>query len=152
MTPRKLRLVALNIRSLWNVGSFFRTADAFAVEHVYLAGYTATPPRKEIEKTALGAQAWIPWESVPEPMETLVKLKNEGWQLVALELREGAIELATFEPSSQVCLIVGNEISGVPEEITSLCDCTVQIPMLGQKESLNVAVATGIALHHLRTA
>jgi 23S rRNA (guanosine2251-2'-O)-methyltransferase len=152
MTPRKLRLVALNIRSLWNVGSFFRTADAFTVEQIYLAGYTATPPRKEIEKTALGAQAWIPWEALPDPMETLQKLKSEGWQLVALELSESAVELKTFKPGNQVCLIVGNEISGVPEEITSLCDYTVQIPMLGQKESLNVAVATGIALHHLRTA
>lgn len=150
MSARRLRLLALNIRSLWNVGSFFRTADAFAVEHLYLAGYTAVPPRREISKTALGADAWIPWSAEPEPVATLHTLKSEGWQIVALELTPDAAPLTSADMGGQVCLIVGNEIGGVPTEILQLCDQTVHIPMLGRKESLNVAVATGVALYQLR--
>lgn len=150
MPARRLRLLALNIRSLWNVGSFFRTADAFAVEHLYLAGYTAVPPRREISKTALGAEAWIPWSAEPMPVTILQNLKDEGWQIVALELTTESVPLETAALSERVCLIVGNEIGGVPADILALCDQTVHIPMLGRKESLNVAVATGVALYQLR--
>jgi tRNA G18 (ribose-2'-O)-methylase SpoU len=147
---RRIILLAHNVRSLWNVGSFFRTCDAFAIEKLYLTGYTGHPPRKEITKTALGAEESVLWEHASDPLLTLENLKSDGWDLVALELKETAIDLQTFKPSQKVCLIVGHELTGVPEEILSLVDAIVKIPMLGSKESLNVAVAAGVALHYLR--
>jgi tRNA G18 (ribose-2'-O)-methylase SpoU len=135
---------------MWNVGSFFRTSDAFAVEKIFLTGYTAYPPRKEITKTAIGAEEWVEWEHHANPLDILKELKQDGWTPVALELTSTAEDLLVTHLPKKVCLIVGHELSGVPPEILSLCDCTVKIPMLGKKESLNVAVAAGIALHHLR--
>jgi len=146
----KIRLLAHNIRSLWNVGSFFRTADALGVEKIYLTGYTATPPRREISKTAIGAEEWIEWEYAKDPLEVIAQLKAEGWKLVGLELAEDAISIQDFLPFDKVCLVVGHEITGVPEEILAKCDDTVAIPMHGKKESLNVSVAAGIALQQLR--
>lgn len=148
---RRICLLAHNIRSLWNVGSFFRTCDAFSVEKIYLTGYTGHPPRKEISKTALGAEDTVPWESAKDPFPILERLKAEGWSLVALELTADAVPLDGFSPPENVCLIVGHELTGVPEEILSRVSSVVKIPMLGQKESLNVAVAAGIALHTLRS-
>jgi 23S rRNA (guanosine2251-2'-O)-methyltransferase len=147
---RQIRLLAYNVRSLWNVGSFFRTSDALQVERLYLAGYTGHPPRKEITKTALGADLTVPWEHCIDPLPVLQALKAEGWQIVSLELTPMAVALHAFKPAEKVCLIVGHELTGVPEEMMALSDATVCIPMLGKKESLNVSVATGIALHHLR--
>ncbi|MBI3331919.1 RNA methyltransferase [Candidatus Peregrinibacteria bacterium] len=144
--------MAHNVRSLWNVGSFFRTADACAVEKIYLARYTGTPPRKEITKTALGAEETIQWEKSEDHMHTLKALKKQGWRIVALELTPDAIELQDYDPPQKICLIVGHELSGVPEDILSVCDAVIKIPMLGKKESLNVAVAAGIALYHIRVA
>jgi len=151
MKTRSIRLLAHNVRSLWNVGSFFRTADAMNVERMYLTGYTGTPPRKEITKTALGAEEFIPWEKFEDPVPILLELKKEGWQLVALELTADAKEIESFQPHEKICLIVGHELIGVPENVLSIVDETVMIPMLGKKESLNVAVAAGIALHQLRS-
>ena len=145
-----IRLMAHNIRSLWNVGSFFRTCDALGIEHLYLTGYTGHPPRKEISKTAIGAELSVPWEHARDPLLILRKLKQEGWQIVSLELHEDAVDLAKFKPKQKVCLIVGHELTGVPDDLLALSDAIVQIPMHGKKESLNVAVATGIALHHVR--
>ncbi len=146
-----LRLMAHNIRSLWNVGAFFRTCDALGVEHLYLTGYTAHPPRKEITKTAIGAEQWVPWEHSRDPLPIIQSLKQEGWQIVSLELTPDAVDLATFVPMEKVCLVVGHELTGVLEGILALSDAVVQIPMLGKKESLNVSVATGIALWRLGT-
>lgn len=152
MEKRRIALLAYNVRSLWNVGSFFRTCDAFAVEKIILTGYTGHPPRKEITKTALGAEDTIPWEHAIDPVPVVQKLKDDGWQIVALELVPGAKPLLDFQPADKVCIIVGHELSGVPEELLKLSDHAVMIPMLGDKESLNVAVAAGIALHFVRTA
>jgi 23S rRNA (guanosine2251-2'-O)-methyltransferase len=149
---RHIVLVAHNIRSLWNVGSFFRTADAFAVEKVYLTGYTGTPPRKEISKTSLGADEWLPWEHADDPATVLRALKADGWTIAALELTPDAIDIATYAPPEKLCLVLGHEVTGVSDDLIGLCDVALQIPMLGKKESLNVAVATGVALHRLRTA
>ena len=146
----RICLLAHNVRSLWNVGSFFRTCDAFAVEKIYLTGYTGHPPRKEITKTALGAEESVPWEQAREPLPIVEKLQKEGWSIVALELTEDAQDLSSFVPSEKVCLVVGHELTGVPEDILRVADAIVKIPMLGEKESLNVAVAAGIALYHLR--
>ncbi|MBI3336511.1 RNA methyltransferase [Candidatus Peregrinibacteria bacterium] len=162
-----LRLLAHNIRSLWNVGSFFRTCDALNVEQIYLTGYTGHPPRKEITKTALGAEEFVLWEHHEDPVPILKKLKQDGWQIVALEQTTDAIPLNMFPlprgvpppegedtgggvKSVKILLLVGHELQGVPGNILSLCDAIVEIPMLGKKESLNVAVAAGIALWHLR--
>jgi len=150
MQARQIRLLAYNVRSLWNVGSFFRTCDALHVERLYLTGYTGHPPRKEISKTAIGAEEWIPWEQQTDPVPIVRTLKDEGWQIVSLELTDEAVELDHFEPSEKVCLLVGHELSGVPENLISLSDAVVKIPMHGHKESLNVAVAAGIALYRLR--
>ncbi len=149
---RAICLLAYNVRSLWNVGAFFRTCDALAVEKLYLTGYTGHPPRKEITKTALGAEDTIPWEHHVDPLPVIRQLKEEGWQIVSLELTPEAIPLPAFRPLEKLCLIVGHELSGVPSEMLSLSDATVCIPMLGKKESLNVAVATGMALYQLRFA
>lgn len=149
-TERHICLLAHNIRSLWNVGAFFRTCDAMKVEKLYLTGYTGHPPRKEISKTALNAEETVAWEHRVDPLEIVQELKHDGWQIVSLELTPQAVPLHTFKPVEKVCLIVGHELTGVPEEMMALSDATVCIPMLGDKESLNVSVATGIALHHLR--
>lgn len=147
---RKICLLAHNVRSLWNVGAFFRTCDALAVEKLYLTGYTGHPPRKEISKTALGAEETIPWEHSVDPFGIIEQLKADGWSIVSLELTGTAQNLIDFQPPAKVCLVVGHELTGVPEQILEMSDATVMIPMLGTKESLNVAVATGIALHQLR--
>lgn len=150
MSPKKIRLLAHNVRSLWNVGSFFRTCDAMGVEKLYLTGYTGVPPRKEISKTALGAEETVAWEHAEDPVIVLTKLRDDGWQLVALELADGAVDLPSFKSDEKVCVVVGHELDGVPDRIRELCHKTVQIPMLGTKESLNVAVAAGIALYAIR--
>lgn len=152
MHKRRIVLLAHNIRSLWNVGSFFRSADAFAVEKIYLCGYTGVPPRKEITKTAIGADEWVPWQQEIDPVTVAKRLRKDGWHIAALELAPHAIALHDYHPHDRVCLMVGHELNGVPPELLTLCDDIIQIPMLGNKESLNVAVAAGIALHHLRTA
>lgn len=149
---RRISLFAHNIRSMWNVGSFFRTSDAFAVEKIYLTGYTAFPPRKEISKVAIGAEEHVAWEQSEDPIPVLKLLKEEGWTLVALEITPTSVMLSDYKPGEKVCLILGHELTGVPEDILSLCDDVIAIPMLGHKESLNVAVAAGVALHHLRVA
>lgn len=149
---RQIRLLAHNIRSLWNVGAFFRTCDGLGVEHLYLTGYTPHPPRAEISKTAIGAEHFVPWEHARDPLPIIEQLKKERWQIVALELTNRSVDLSIFTPSDKVCLIVGHELEGVPQTIQGLSDDIVQIPMLGEKESLNVSVAAGIALHRLRTA
>ena len=149
-TSRRICLLAHNVRSLWNVGSFFRTCDAFSVEKITLTGYTGQPPRKEITKTALGAEQTVPWEHADDPVVALEKLRKDGWSIVPLEMTDDAVDLTEFIPGDKVCLVVGHELSGVPQEILALADSVIKIPMLGTKESLNVAVAAGIALHYLR--
>ena len=147
---RRIHLLAYNVRSLWNVGSFFRTCDAFQVEKLTLTGYTGHPPRKEITKTAIGAEEWVQWEHYADPIPIVTKLKDEGWEILSLELTPDAIPLPDVQLSNKVCLIVGHELTGVPDQLLSLSDKHVMIPMLGKKESINVAVAAGIALYALR--
>jgi tRNA G18 (ribose-2'-O)-methylase SpoU len=149
MAEQRIVLVAHNIRSLWNIGSFFRTADAFGVGHIHLTGYTASPPRNEIHKTALGADEWIPWSHDPDPLAVLSTRRKEGFEVVSLEIAGGSVPLNTYEAHKPVCLVVGHEITGVPAEILSVSDRVVHIPMIGKKESLNVSVALGIALFSL---
>ncbi len=143
-------VVAHNIRSLWNIGALFRSCDALGIDKVYLTGYSATPPRKEITKTALGAESWVPWEHAKDPNGILQRLKSEGFSIVGLEIAPGSVSLHDYAPKGPQCLILGHEILGVPKELLQLCDAVVHIPMQGKKESLNVSVAAGIALFSLR--
>jgi len=142
------------MRSLQNVGSIFRTADAFAVTKVFLTGYTGTPPDDKITKTALGAEKTVPWEHHRLASKVINQLKAEhkGLQVVGLEnnVKGNVVSLASFKPQGPVALVLGTETTGIPKNIIKLCDKLVEIPMKGQKESLNVAVAFGIAAYEIR--
>ena len=145
-------LIAHNIRSLHNVGAFFRTADAFGVEKIYLTGYTGCPPRKEIAKTALGSEHRIPWEHRENIDELLLELNSAGKKIVALEISNRAIRVEALQiPVEQVALIVGSEVEGISQQTLEQCDEIIEIPMIGVKKSLNVSVATGIALFAITT-
>ena len=144
-----LYLIAQNIRSLFNVGALFRCADVFGVDKIFLCGYTGFPPRKEISKTALGADTWIPWERHYQTHRLLTKLTSEGVRLVALETDEGAYNLPAYSPTFPMALIVGSEVNGISAKVREYADDIVRIPMVGKKESLNVGVAAGVALYEL---
>ena len=146
---QQVYVLAHNIRSMHNIGSIFRTSDGAGVSKIYLTGYSACPPRKEISKTALGAEEFIPWEFYKNPLTLVKKLKKDKFQIIALERTEGSKNIFDFKPKYPCCLIVGNEIEGVPPELLDLCDKKLEIPMRGTKESLNVSVAFGIAVYAL---
>jgi 23S rRNA (guanosine2251-2'-O)-methyltransferase len=137
-----------NIRSLYNVGSIFRTSDAARINKLILTGYTPHPPRKEIEKTALGATESVPWEYVRDPHDMITALKETGVRICALEHTDKSLPyLRLTKGDFPLCLIVGNEITGVSRNIIEQCDCAVDIPMFGMKQSLNASVAYGIAVY-----
>jgi tRNA G18 (ribose-2'-O)-methylase SpoU len=148
---KEIYLVLQNVRSLFNVGAIFRCADVFGINKIYLCGYTGFPPRNQISKTALGADEWIPWERQRQTLALIKKLKKQGVKIVVLETGKKNKPLPKFKPKFPMALVVGNEIKGVSPSILSLADEVVEIPMLGKKDSLNVAVATGIALYQLRS-
>ena len=143
-------LVADNIRSLYNVGAMFRTCDAFGVAKLYLTGITGTPPRAEISKTALGAETSVPWEYHRQAGRLLTRLRHDGIRIVALERVRGSTKTPEYRPTFPLALIVGNEVEGIPRTLLQAADDIVSIPMSGKKESLNVAVAAGVALYALR--
>lgn len=142
-----MQLIAHNIRSLYNVGAFFRSADGFGVEKLWLTGYTATPPREEIRKVALGAEESIPWERVESPEKVIECLRQEGRRVIAFEVRADAIPVSAFAFRDSDVLLFGNEPLGVPDALLARCDACVVIPMQGTKTSLNVAVAVGVGLY-----
>lgn len=146
-----LCVVLNNIRSLHNVGSIFRTADGAGVEKLWLCGATGYPPQGGIAKTALGAENHVPWEYRPDIVPLVRELKAQGYQIAVLEQTEGSIAHDAFVPKAPVCLIIGNEVTGISDELMSLCDEAVEIEMAGIKNSLNAAVAFGIAVYHLRS-
>jgi len=140
--------MAENVRSLYNVGSIFRSSDGALVQRLFLAGFTPSPPRKEIDKTALGATETVPWEFRKNPVEIIHRLKNEGVKICALELAaESKPYFKLTKKDFPLCLVVGNEITGVSNEIMQEADMAVEIPMFGNKQSLNVAVAFGIVVY-----
>jgi tRNA G18 (ribose-2'-O)-methylase SpoU len=151
MTLREdIRLLLPDIRSCHNVGAMFRTADACGVGPLYLAGYTATPPKPQIDKVSLGAEKTVPWEKI-EHAELFVRAQKEaGVYVVVLEKTEGSHDIHTALLKTPLLLIVGNEVDGVGKELLALADQVVHIPMYGLKESLNVSVAAGIAMATLR--
>ena len=148
MEKRPVVVVADNIRSLHNIGSLFRTCDAFAVEALWLCGITATPPDREIHKTALGAENTVPWLFFRDSLEAVRALREGGYTVLAAEQAEGAVSLDAFgaEPDKKYALIFGNEVHGVRQEVVDLCDGAIEIPQAGTKHSLNVSVAAGAIL------
>lgn len=146
-----LCVVVNNIRSLHNVGTIFRTADGAGIEKIWLCGITGYPPQGGIAKTALGAQDHVPWEYREDVLSVVKELKTAGYQIVLLEQMHGSVAHDVFKPKSPVCLVVGNEVSGIADELQTLSDAAIEIEMDGIKNSLNVAVAFGIAVYQLRS-
>lgn len=146
-----ITLVLDNVRSLNNVGSAFRTADAFRIEKIFLCGITGTPPHRDIQKTALGATESVDWEYCLNTSEAIEKLKASHYRLCALEQVENSVKLNNFSPEKgkKYALIFGNEVFGVEEEVLKACDQVLEIPQLGTKHSLNISVSLGIAVWDL---
>ncbi|CAM1350461.1 RNA methyltransferase [Tenacibaculum halocynthiae] len=142
-----------NIRSLNNVGSVFRTSDAFLIEKIYLCGITATPPNKEIHKTALGATESVAWEHIEDTIELVKRLKNENIKVLSIEQAENSTMLDTFTPedNQKYAVVFGNEVKGVQQEVVSISDTCIEIPQLGTKHSLNISVSCGVVLWDLFT-
>ncbi len=152
---REIVVLLHDIRSTHNVGSIFRTCDALGVSKIYLSGYTPAPTdkygraRSDIAKVALGAEKTIPWESVFSPVNLIKKFKKNKYQIIALEQTKGSVDYKKVKVRQPVLFIVGNEVTGVSEKLLSLSDVIAEIPMKGNKESLNVSVAFGVALFRL---
>ena len=149
--PLPFCVVLNNIRSLHNVGSIFRTADGAGVEKIWLCGITGYPPQGGITKTSLGAEDHVPWEYRQDSLSLLKELKVKGYQIVLLEQADQAIAYDEFVLQAPVCLVIGNEISGVSESLLELCDVALEIDMAGIKNSLNVAVAFGVMAYQIRS-
>ena len=150
-----LTIVLDNVRSLHNVGSVFRTADAFLAEKIYLCGITSTPPNAELHKTALGAEFSVDWEYAEDTLKVVERLKSEGYIVLAIEQAKGStlLEELTLEKGKKYAVVLGNEVKGVQQSIVDQSDLCVEIPQYGTKHSLNVSVAVGIVLwhHYLQT-
>ncbi len=142
-------VVAENIRSLYNVGSIFRTSDGASIEKLWLCGYTGYPPRKEIDKTALGSVDSVPWEYNEDTVSVVKSLKQKGYRIAALEHTDKSCTYNEAVYEFPICLIIGNEVEGLSREIVALCDMAIELPMHGIKQSLNVSVAYGIMVYHL---
>lgn len=157
MTKKNKTVAVLlhNIRSTHNVGSIFRTADALGISKIYISGYSPTPldrfgkPRKDIAKVALGAEKTIPWEYDASPEKIIKKLKSEKYEVVALEQTKNSVDYKKVKVSYPLLFVVGNEVDGVEEKLLKQSDVVVEIPMMGDKESLNVSVAFGVAMFRI---
>ena len=143
-----LIIIADNVRSMHNVGSIFRTSDAFLVEKIYLCGITPTPPHREIQKTALGATESVDWQYAENTLEVVNQLKKEGWTILALEQTTNSVMLdeLKIEKGEKIAIVLGNEVEGVNQEVINLCNKAVEIPQFGTKHSFNVSVSCGIML------
>jgi 23S rRNA (guanosine2251-2'-O)-methyltransferase len=140
-------VVLENIRSAYNVGSVFRTADAFLLEGIYICGYSAYPPHKEIKKTALGAEDTVHWKHFKTAKEAIEDLRTNGYAVYAVEQVESSIMLHQFnQPNQKIAVVLGNEVTGVEQSTIEICDGCIEIPQLGMKHSLNIAVAAGVVL------
>lgn len=143
-----LVLVLDNVRSMMNTGSLFRTADAFLLQGLLLCGITATPPHREIQKTALGATESVYWRYFEKTTQAILELKKQGYKVYALEQAVGSVNLKDFKPDplQSYALVFGNEVKGVEEQVLALCDGCLEIPQFGTKHSLNVAVTAGMVI------
>lgn len=153
---KEVAVLLHDIRSAHNVGSLFRTADGAGVSHIYLSGYTPLPvdrfgrAQKEIAKTALGAETFLPWEYHASPVTVISMLRKKGWCVVAVEQDKRALDYRKFRIRKPTLFILGNEVDGVPKRLLDRCDDIIEIPMRGKKESLNVSVAGGVVLFSVR--
>jgi len=136
-----------NVRSLHNVGAIFRTSDALLLEKLYLCGITGTPPRKEITKTALGAEEVVPWEHYDDAYEIIEKLKEDGVKIVAVEIAHGSVNYSEMKYDFPVCFVFGHEVYGISDDVMELVDYAIELPMLGRANSLNVATCYGIIMY-----
>ncbi|MFN8308293.1 MAG: RNA methyltransferase [Ferruginibacter sp.] len=152
-SSEKIPVIAVleNIRSAYNVGSVFRTADAFLLNAIYITGYTCTPPHKEIKKTALGAEDSVDWKHFPNAREAINALREEGYKVYAVEqaLNSYLLQQVDFKPDEKIAVIFGNEVTGVEQDTILQCDGCIEIPQLGMKHSLNIATAAGVVLWEL---
>lgn len=148
---RRLPVAVLldNVRSLYNIGSFFRVADAAGIEKLYLSGISGRPPQSGIAKTALGSEQTVSWEHSGEPQSLIKQLRERGYEIAAIETSAHAVDLFDWLPAFPVCLLFGNEVDGLRPELLERCDTHVRIPMLGVKHSLNVATAGGVVIYEL---
>ena len=146
----KIYLVLHDVRSRFNVGSVFRTADGAGVDKIYLGGITPAPPHSKISKVALGAEKFVPYGTIKQTWRLLEKLKAEGVQIVGVEQTKKSIAYNKFKPKSKIALVMGSETKGLPEAIIKRCDKLIEIPMHGKKESLNVATACGIVAFKIK--
>jgi tRNA G18 (ribose-2'-O)-methylase SpoU len=146
-----LIVVLDNVRSLNNIGSVFRTSDAFLIEKIYLCGICATPPNKEIHKTALGATESVDWEYAEETLDVIKQLQADKVQVLAIEQAENSTKLDTFYPekNKKYAIVMGNEVKGVQQEVVNASDLCIEIPQLGTKHSLNISVTTGVVIWDL---
>jgi 23S rRNA (guanosine2251-2'-O)-methyltransferase len=149
IAPLPVCIVLDNVRSLYNVGAFFRTADAVGIGTLYLCGITGRPPKRGITKTALGAEERVAWEHTWEPSRLIEGLRDRGFEIAAVETAVHAVDLFEWAPRFPVCLVFGHEVDGIRPEVSALADTHVRIPMLGAKHSLNVATAGGVVLYEL---
>ncbi len=149
MKNKKFYLLLDNIRSLFNVGAIFRTADAGGIDKIILTGITGKPDSEKVKKVALGAEETVAWEYFWQGWRIVEKLKKEGFQIVALEKTKGSILYTKFKPKFPLLLILGNEVKGVSKSLLKRADKIIFLPMVGKKESLNVAVAAGIAIYEI---
>ena len=144
-----ISILVENVRSVHNVGSIFRSADGFGAEKIFLSGYTATPPRKDLSKTALGSEEAVLWEHFNDPIEAAKHIQSLGIKLILLEQTVKSKSIYDIKLDFPVCFIVGNEVEGVSENLSNLADLHVEIPMRGIKQSLNVSVAVGVTGYEL---
>jgi 23S rRNA (guanosine2251-2'-O)-methyltransferase len=144
-----VRVLLENIRSLYNVGAFFRTCDAAGVEALHLCGITGRPPGKGIHKTALGAEESVRWRYDSAATDVVRELRDSGYEIAAVETSLHAVDLFDWRPNFPVCVVFGNEVEGIHPELNRLCDTHIRIPMLGLKHSLNVATAGGVVMYEL---
>lgn len=144
-------VVLENIRSAYNVGSVFRTADAFLIQAIYIIGYSAKPPHKEIKKTALGAEESVEWKYFKTSAEAIEELKTKKYKVYAVEQTEGSHKLSSagFRQKEKIAVVFGNEVTGVEQSTIEICEGCIEIPQLGMKHSLNVATAAGVVLWEL---
>lgn len=138
-----------NVRSMYNVGAFFRTADGAGIERLLLSGITARPPKNQIRKTALGAEDRVPWESIDNVECKLGELSMRGYEIAAIETSERAVDIFDWRPRFPICVLFGHEVDGLSPSLLEICDTHVRIPMLGLKHSLNVASAGAVVMYEL---
>jgi tRNA G18 (ribose-2'-O)-methylase SpoU len=143
-----IAIILDNVRSLNNIGSVFRSGDGFCIEQIYLCGITATPPNKDIHKTALGATESVEWHYEADTLNAIIKLKNDGYTIIAIEQAEGSISLENFNTNNteKYALVFGHEVKGVDQQVVDACDYCIEIPQFGTKHSFNISVSVGIVL------